>query len=330
MTAFPGIEAYNCGLCLIATGEVMELRQLRYFVRVVELGSMGRAALELGVVTSALSQQISQLESELSTRLLIRTSRGAVPTDAGLAFWRQAQLALRHIDAAAQAAHQARLTGHVSVGLAPSTAAVLGLPFMQAMRQRYPDVRLHLVESLSGHLAAHLNERRLDLAVLFETQAARRWSVIPLLDEELYVVGAPDLHGMPCGQSVRLAQLKKLPIIMPTQTHGLRTIVIDAFARAGCSPYMVAEIDGLALLMDAVRAGIGATIQPWSATARLAGDMFRLVKVKDDEARRRNILASLSDDELSPAALAARVVLADVARSLVAGGRWIGATLHEN
>lgn len=65
----------------------MELRQLRYFVKVVELGGMGRAARDLGVVTSALSQQISRLESELSTRLLQRTRSGAVPTDAGVAFW---------------------------------------------------------------------------------------------------------------------------------------------------------------------------------------------------------------------------------------------------
>ncbi|OWW20425.1 LysR substrate-binding domain-containing protein [Noviherbaspirillum denitrificans] len=308
----------------------MELRQLRYFVRVVELGSMGRAALEFGVVTSALSQQISQLESELSTRLLIRTSRGTIPTDAGLAFLRQAQLALRHVDGAAQAARQARLTGQVSIGLAPSTAAVLGMPFLQAMQQRYPDVRLHLVESLSGHLAAQLNERRLDLAVLFETQAARRWSVIPLLDEQLYVVGVPGLPGMPTGKSVRLDQLKKLPIILPSGTHGLRSIVTDAFARAGCVPFVAAEIDGLALLMDAVRAGAGATIQPWSATARLPRDLFRLVQLKDREARRRNVLASLSDDELSPAALAARVVLAEVARSLVVDGHWLGATLHNN
>ncbi|MFJ1284494.1 LysR family transcriptional regulator, partial [Acinetobacter baumannii] len=81
----------------------MELRQLRYFLAVVEHGSMGKAALELGVVTSALSQQISRLESELATRLLQRTSSGVIPTDAGLAFWRQAQLALRHVDDAAQA-----------------------------------------------------------------------------------------------------------------------------------------------------------------------------------------------------------------------------------
>ena len=100
----------------------MELRQLRYFIRVVELGSMGRAALDLGVGTPALSQQISRLEGELSTRLLQRTTTGVLPTDAGLAFFRQAQLAVRHADAAAQVARQARLAGHVSIGLAPSTS----------------------------------------------------------------------------------------------------------------------------------------------------------------------------------------------------------------
>ena len=89
----------------------MELRQLRYFVRAVEFGSMGRAATELGVVTSALSQQISRLEGELATRLLRRTSTGVVPTEAGLAFLRQAQLAIRHADDAVHAAQQQRLSG---------------------------------------------------------------------------------------------------------------------------------------------------------------------------------------------------------------------------
>lgn len=82
----------------------MELRQLRYFVRVVEAGSIGRAAMSLAMVTSALSQQISRLEGELSTRLLQRSASGVVPTDAGLAFFRQAQLALRHADDAVTAA----------------------------------------------------------------------------------------------------------------------------------------------------------------------------------------------------------------------------------
>jgi len=182
----------------------MELRQLRYFVAVVEAGSMGRAAAALGLVTSALSQQIGRLEGELATRLLQRTPTGVAPTDAGLAFLQQAQLALRHAEAAGNAARQARLSGQVSIGLAPSTAAVLGLELMRAMQARYPDVRLRLVETLSGHLATMLNARLLDLAIVFETETARRWSVLPLLDEHLFVIGGPGLAGMPRGRRVRL------------------------------------------------------------------------------------------------------------------------------
>ncbi|MDN3919536.1 LysR family transcriptional regulator [Roseateles violae] len=307
----------------------MELRQLRYFVRVVELGSMGRAAGDLGLVTSALSQQISRLEGELSTRLLQRGAGGVVPTDAGVAFFRQAQLALRHVDDAARAAKQARLAGHVSVGLPPSTSAVLALPFLRAMRERYPDVRLHLVESLSGNLVAMLNARQLDLAVLFETGSARRLSVQPLLDERLFVVGRRDLAGMPGGKTVAIARLAELPLLLPSAGHGLREIVDAAFARAQSVPRIALEIDGLAVLMDAVRAGVGATIQPGAATSRVSDEAVALVGISDRGARRRNVLASLSDDELAPAALAARVVLKSVAATLVGEQHWPGATLHE-
>ena len=308
----------------------MELRQLRYFVKVCELRSMGRAAVELGVVTSALSQQISRLESELSTRLLQRSSTGVVPTDAGLAFLHQAQLTLRHADDAVRAAQQARLSGHVSVGLAPTTATMLGVPLMRAMQERYPEVRLHMVEALSGHLTTMLHGRQLDLAVLFQTDTPRRWSVLPLLAEKLFVIASPTLDGRPTGTKVRLSQLADVPLILPSGSHGLRATLMAAFARARIQPRIVAEVDGLALLMDAVRGGHGATIQPGAATARHDRDDLQLTQISDAHVGRRNLLVSLSDDELSPAALAARVVLADTARALVREGRWIGASLLEN
>lgn len=308
----------------------MELRQLRYFVKVCELRSMGRAALELGVVTSALSQQISRLESELSTRLLLRGSTGVSPTDAGVAFLQQAQLTLRHADEAIRPAQQARLAGHVSVGLAPTTASVLGLPLMQTMRARYPDVRLHLVESLSGNLAGMLQARQLDLAVLFETTTPRRWSIEPLLDEKLFVLASSGLAQRPSGPKVRLAQLAGVPLIMPSAGHGLRATLTGAFARARIVPNVVAEIDGLALLMDAVRAGLGATIQPGAAIARQPADDVLSSQITDTHVGRRSLLVSLSDDELSPAALATRVVVADIARLLVREGHWAGASLLDN
>jgi LysR family tcuABC transcriptional regulator len=307
----------------------MELRQLRYFVRVVELGSMGRAAADLGVVTSALSQQISRLEGELATRLLQRSPTGVVPTDAGVAFWRQAQLALRHADEAARAAQQQRLAGQVSVGLAPSTAAVLALPLVLAMRERYPEVRLHLVESLSGNLSALLNARQLDVAVLFDATDEHRLRVAPLLDERLCLIGAASLAGMPKGRQVRLKDVATLPLVMPSGSHGLRAVVEQAFARAKCRPKIVADVDGLAVLMDMVQAGLAATVQPAAAIARLPAGAaaLRVLQVADAQARRRNLLASLADEELAPAALAVRAVVVEVARRLVDEGRWAGATL---
>lgn len=291
---------------------------------------MGRAAVELSVVTSALSQQISRLESELSTRLLQRSPAGVVPTAAGVAFLHQAQLVLRHAEDAVRAAQQGRLSGHVSVGLAPTTAAVLGVPLIRAMHERYPEVSLHLVEALSGHLTTMLQARQLDLAILFQTDTPRRWSVTPLLDEKLFVIAAPTLAGGPRGKRIRLSQLKELPLILPSVNHGLRATLMGAFARVHVQPHIVAEVDGLALLMDAVRAGYGATIQPGAATARHDPENLVLTEISDAHVGRRNLLVSLSDDELSPVALATRIVVAETVRELASTGRWVGASLLKN
>ena len=307
----------------------MELRQLRYLVRVIELGSISRAALDLDLVQSALSQQISRLESELSTRLLQRSPKGVTPTEAGLAFFREAQLVLRHAEQAARAAQQSRLSGSVTVGMAPTTAAVLGLPLIRAMRERYPDVRLHMVESLSGHLTGMLNARQLDLAVLFDPHAGRRWSVMPLLEEKLFLIQSRRaLVGKPLAR-ISVSQLAGMPLILPTGVHGLRSTLESAFARAKCKPALVAEIDSLAMLMDAVDGGLGCTLQPWAAVSRFADaqERFHLTEITDTLARRVNSLCSLSDDELSPAGLAARVVLSDCAREAVRSGRWVGTRL---
>lgn len=308
----------------------MELRQLRYFVRVVEAGSIGRAAQSIGMVTSALSQQISRLEGELSTRLLQRSASGVVPTDAGLAFFRQAQLALRHADDAVQAAQQARLAGHVSVGLPSTTAAILGAPFVRAMNERYPDIRLHLVEALSGHLSDMLNGRQLDLAIVFQAESARRWSVMPLLDEPLFLLARPDMPGLPAGDTTRIDAIAHLPLVLPSGRHGLRALVNNAFLQSGRTPVVAVEVDGLPVLMDVVQSGQVATIQPSSAMARIAPGQLHMARIDDAHLFRPNLLASLSEDELSPAALAARLVLADVSRALVHEGKWAVVALHDS
>jgi len=315
----------------------MELRQLRYFVKVVEVGSISRAALDLDLVQSALSQQMTRLEGELSTRLLMRTPQGVTPTEAGMAFFREAQLTLRHAEQAVRSAQLSRLTGSVSVGLAPTTAAVLGLPLMLAMRDRYPDVRLHMVESMSGHLSDMLNARQLDLAVLFDSpisasqhlQTARRWSVLPLIEEDIFLIAARSTRPAKPPQTLCMGDLTQEPLILPTGPHGLRSTLNAAFARAKVTPQITFEIDSLSMLMEAVKAGLGGTLQPWAAVSRMGPerDCLYMARIQDHQVRRVNLLCGLSDDELSPAALATRVVMADCAKSLVQSGVWLGASL---
>ncbi|EBC5054650.1 tricarballylate utilization LysR family transcriptional regulator TcuR [Salmonella enterica] len=306
----------------------MELRQLRYFVRIIETGSMGSAAQDLDIGVSALSQQMSRLENELAIRLLQRTSRGVTPTNAGLAFYSQAQLALRHADDAILAAREARLSGHVSVGMAPSTASILGIPFIHAMQENYADVRLHVVESLSGNLERMINTRQIDLAVVFQKDKILRWSARPILEEQLFLIGSHALLAALPDNPITPEQLAGIPLIMPSQGHGLRGRLDAVCQEHALNVEIVAEIDGLALLMRAVCDGLGATLQPGAAISHLDNDALRVIGVHNPVLSRPNFLVSLSDDELTPAGLAARVVLTKVMRQLVDAGEWPGATLY--
>ncbi|ENQ1350489.1 tricarballylate utilization LysR family transcriptional regulator TcuR [Salmonella enterica] len=306
----------------------MELRQLRYFVRIIETGSMGSAAQDLDIGVSALSQQMSRLENELAIRLLQRTSRGVTPTNAGLAFYSQAQLALRHADDAILAAREARLSGHVSVGMAPSTASILGIPFIHAMQENYADVRLHVVESLSGNLERMINTRQIDLAVVFQKDKILRWSARPILEEQLFLIGSHALLTALPDNPITPEQLAGIPLIMPSQGHGLRGRLDAVCQEHALNVEIVAEIDGLALLIRAVRDGLGATLQPGAAISHLDNDALRVIGVHNPVLSRPNFLVSLSDDELTPAGLAARVVLTKVMRQLVDAGEWPGATLY--
>ncbi len=321
----------------------MELRQLRYFIRIVELGSMSRAAIELDMVQSALSQQISRLEGELSTRLLKRNPRGVEPTEAGVAFFREAKLTLRHAEQAARAAQQSRLTGSVSIGLPATTESILGLPLIRAMRSRYPDVRLHMVGGMSGNLGDMLNARELDMAILFDQRlparhnsfSGRSWMVRPLFEEDLFLIRArrPDARQtLPA--EVSLPELAQEPLILPTARHGLRTILDALFSQANIPPRIALEVDSQPMTVAALAAGLGSVVQPWAAMGGVmdASQRFEWALVKDEQALRINLLCSLSDDELSPAALAARVVLTNCVRQLITDGVWQGTRLihHEN
>src|SRR3546814_3393147 len=144
----------------------MNLRQFSYFVRVVELRNMTRAAENLHVAQPALSQQMALLENEVGVRLLVRGPRGVEPTAEGQLLYHLAQTILRQVDSIYSILWRKAdlVSGAVSVAMASSTAHMLALPLIRAVRQRYPAIELEIVDIPSSDLTLTLQQGRTDIS----------------------------------------------------------------------------------------------------------------------------------------------------------------------
>lgn len=310
----------------------MDLRQLKYFVQIVESGSLAKASRQLYIAQPALSQHVAKLEAEVGKPLLIRTAKGVTPTENGAALHHHARFMLRQLDQALSIARQEPGTVHgmVSVGLAATTVCAVGVPFMRRIREKYPGIVLNVVEGMSGHLAQMMRLGQLDLAILFSRDAVPDLPAEPLVEEELFVM-LPDNSDLVAPRRVKLscAETAELPLILPTGIHGLRRRISAEFEQRNLTTRVVAEIDSLSLLMTCVRDGMGATIKPMAA-ALLEGKMrehWRTLAFSDADMKRPNYLFSVVADRLTPAAAAVRAELRETVKDLVVSGAWRGVNL---
>lgn len=159
----------------------MNLRRLKYFVKIVDIGSLTQAADVLHIAQPALSQQLATLEGELQQQLLIRTKRGVTPTEAGNILYMHAQTILRQCEQAHSAVNCAgqALSGQVSVGLALGSAAPnMAAQLLQAVREQHPRILLYINENFNSVLAELVTEGRMDMAVIAEPRPAKALSVV--------------------------------------------------------------------------------------------------------------------------------------------------------
>ncbi|MBE7941585.1 MULTISPECIES: LysR substrate-binding domain-containing protein [Ramlibacter] len=242
----------------------MDLKQLEYFVRVAELGSFTRAAIELDVAQPALSRQVRLLEVELRQTLLVRNGRGAVPTEAGTILLEHGRGILHQVQRARDDLGRLRggVSGRVAVGLPSSVARVLTVPLTRAFREALPQAHLSISEGLSGGLQEGLATGRLDIALLYNAQPSRELDISPLLEEDLLLVQArpPGLPEDPPPGPVALMDVAALPLVIPTRPNAIRMHVEAQMADIGARPTVALEIDGVSSILDLVLDGAGCAI----------------------------------------------------------------------
>lgn len=253
----------------------MNLRRLKYFVKIVDIGSLTQAADVLHIAQPALSQQLATLEGEFRQQLLVRTKRGVTPTEAGQILYRHAQIILRQFDQAQSDVNNAgqSLSGQVSVGLAPGTAAsALALPLLKAVRARHPSILLYLNENFGTTLSELVMNGRMDMAVLYAGKSVvHGLSYHSLLKEQLFLVAPRDTPNLPT--EIELGKLNDMDLLLPRPYNYLRKYVDEAFASLQSTAHVVAEIESAATLNAAVAAGLGATILPESAARAMAASI---------------------------------------------------------
>jgi len=310
---------------------MIDLRQLRYFVQIVESGSLAKASRQLYIVQPALSLQIAKLEEDVGRPLLVRSSRGVKPTSNGVAFYHQAKFVLRQLDQAVAAARkdETMLNGYVTIGLAPTTNCQLGMPLIHRMRQRLPGVSVNVVEGMSTHLKHMAQTGQLDHAILFHPGMAREMKVEFLLEENLFVILPTDSPLLPPScTSLTIAEAARLPLIIPSTDAGLRRVITSAFHHANVPFKAAAEIDSLTLLMRCLTEGMGATIKPMSVIHSWCDPTYwRALPISDANLSRKSWLYSMPDEKLSPSAAAFRDELRLLIQELIDSGSWHGVQL---
>src|ERR1700722_17578233 len=168
---------------------MQDLRTLAIFVKVAERLSFVRAAADLGITQSGVSNAISRLEDQIGTPLLARTTRKVSLTEHGAAFFERCRQALAEIEAAELVLKNAQLkpSGNLRIDVPVSFGRIKVVPLLGAFQARYPDIALRI--TFNDRLVDHIEES-IDVSIRFGV----------LQDSSLI---ARRLRGAPAGSAAR-------------------------------------------------------------------------------------------------------------------------------
>jgi LysR family nitrogen assimilation transcriptional regulator len=243
----------------------MELRRLSYFRQIAAEGSLSKASAVLGITQPALSRQMRLLEEELGVTLFQRMAKGMRLTGEG-EFLREAmtgplhelELAMRNVRSLSS-----QVRGTLTLGMPVAVEEILAESLVHRFTKEIPNVKICVVEGPTGSLIDWLLRGLVDVAFLHGLGADERLFETELLTEQIMLVGAAD-SGLAPDRPVSLAQLAKLPMIIPCQRHGLRSILEKAAVRADVKLSIRFEIDSIELTKSMVGSGMAYAPLPLS------------------------------------------------------------------
>src|SRR3954468_12482266 len=280
-----------------------EARLLRYFLAVAGELNFTRAAEALGIAQPALSAQIRQLEAQLGTQLLERTTRSVRLTEAGRVVQGQGRAALAALADVWDAARRAGRgeAGRLRVAYSPSAGYETAPALVRAVRDRHPGIEVTAEVLSTPEIVRAVRDGRVDVGVARTPAAAARGRLRTVRRERVGVL-VPAGHPLAARDDVSLAAVAEHPILMhPRAANPAQFDFVHAlFARAGLDPRYVERPVAFDPTQSMIREGRAIGLVGSSAALGLAEDM-RWVALTDS-ATRVVIELVLREGDLSPAA----------------------------
>lgn len=276
----------------------MDIRALKCFIWTAELGNITRASAELGIVQSALSRKLQNIEQELGAALFVRLPRGIQLTPAGQQFLGRARRILRELESArSEISNQAAVEGAVTLGLSPTLAPIIAPGCLEQVHRDFPDIRLKVVEGFSSVMLEPLLSGRIDVAVLTNPPRVSGLRLEPAVAEEVVVVTAPGVRGIQ--PFYTLDELCRTPLLV---TSGFRIVVDDQLRKLGKQLAPGTEIDSVEAIRRIVARGLGVTVMPVSTYQDdIRAGRLDAFHIADASLHRMLVIAMPPENRTSPA-----------------------------
>jgi LysR family transcriptional activator of glutamate synthase operon len=253
----------------VKVGNVLELRQLQYFVKVARKQHVTQASEELHVAQSAVSRQIHMLEEELGVNLFVQKGRNVQLTPVGKLFLSRVESIMTELEKAVNEIHEFLdpEAGEIRIGFPHSVVLNLLPSVVAAFRKDHPNVKFVLKQGTYNSLIRDVTRGDIDLAFISPFPESHEYVTGEiLLTEELFAILPPN-HVLAEYQTIRLEQLKNEPFVMFSEDYSLRSIVMEACLKAGFVPHIEFEGEETDTIRGLVAAGMGVSLLPEMALA---------------------------------------------------------------
>lgn len=271
----------------------MELRDIRYFQAVAENGSITKAAQELHIAQPTISRQMQVLEDELGVTLFLRGKRHIELTPAGAVFLKRISAVLLEINQTTREIKYFKdeIRGTLSIATNDSMGCSILAPLVRAFQKKYPLITYELYTAQAQRMTQLLRKSVVDVAFMMTPIDEEQFDYLPFLTTRLGAVMRRDREKGSEPDSIRLAELKSIPLILPNR---YRSPICEGFWNRGFGdPQILCDSHSVSNDIAWVSSGIGVAISPSLCTkmpAFQSGDLI-FKNLVDPELSYTNVLA---------------------------------------